>query len=80
MPSILSSVCFETFLFVKKCHVFVCCCVSKYNKQANPLNKQFLYAATVSTGDASFNHSHKTTLNMHAIKNGIIVSVYMYLF
>ena len=80
MPSILSGVCFATFLLVKECHVVVCCWVSKYNKQANPLYKQFLYAARVSTGDASFNHSHTTTLNMHAIKNGIIVSMYMHLF
>jgi hypothetical protein len=78
MPSILSGVYFATFLFVKECHVVVCCCVSKYNKQANPLNKQFLYASTVSAGDASFSHSH-TTLNMHAMKNGIIVSMYMHL-
>jgi len=80
MPSILSGVYFATFLFVKECHVVVCCCVSNYNKQANPLNKHFLYASTVSTGDASFNHSHTTTLNMHVIRNGIIVSMYMHLF
>lgn len=76
MPSILSVVYFLTLLLVKEWHVVVCCCVSKYDKQANPLNQQFLYAATVPTGGATFNHSHTTTMNMHAIKNGIIVSMY----